>query len=61
MNFPENTIVVEVQARVLRGTAAPEAFGWKITIGTHEPADQIAAAVTEACRRVRNETQERLK
>ncbi|MEO8684923.1 MAG: hypothetical protein ABI414_08800 [Devosia sp.] len=54
-------IVVEVQTKVIRYGAKPESFGWSLTIHPHDAADQVAAQVTEICKRLRDETQGKLK
>lgn len=53
--------VVEIEARLIRPGARPEAFGWSVTIPPGDAPDKIAAAVTDACRRLRDETQRKLK
>jgi hypothetical protein len=55
------TIVIEVQAKVIRHGARPEAFGWSITIPPGDDPDQVQATVTDVCRRVRDEAQGKLK
>ena len=50
-------VVVEVEARVKRGAEKPQAFGWVVTIPPHDDPEQAKALVTEACRRLRDETQ----
>ena len=56
-----NTVIVEVEARVIRGNAKPDAFGWTVTIPANDDPVQSAAAITEACRRLRDEAQGKLK
>lgn len=53
--------IVEIQAKVIRPGARPEAFGWSVTIPPGDAPEKIAAAVTDACRRVRDETQGKLR
>lgn len=55
------TIVVEVQARVVRGASKPDTFGWTITIPPNDDPDQVNALITDACRRLRDETQGKIK
>lgn len=56
-----DTITVEVEARVKRGAGKADKFGWVITIPAHDDPEQSAALVTEACRRLRDETQGKIK
>ena len=55
------TTIVELQARIIRHGARPEAFGWSVTIPPGDAPEHVAATVTDACRRLRDEAQGKLK
>jgi len=52
-----DAVVIEVEARVKRGAEKAQTFGWVVTIPPHDDPEQAKAMVTEACRRLRDETQ----